>query len=182
MIIFKYISSKVNSIGQLLVKHLGLGRNDIQESLQVSPFGLDSRPVKDTIGVRSDTSELGATIVLGYIPTNRVAKDGEFRTYATDSNGNEVAYTYITNDGKVELNGNDDNAVRFSELKDGFDALKSDLNSLITAYNSHIHITTATVGASPTPGVIAPTTSTGVSSSASIDTSKVENVLLPKSD
>jgi len=180
MIIFKYISSKVNSIGQLLVKHLGLGRNDVQESLQFSPFGLDSKPVKDTIGVRSDTSELGATIVLGYVITNRVANDGEFRTYATDSNGNEVAYTYMTNSGDLELNGNDDNAVRFSELKAGFDTLKTDLNNLITAYNSHIHITTATVGASPTPGVIAPTTSTGVSSTASVDTSKIDKVKLPK--
>lgn len=180
MIIFKYISSKVNSIGQLLVKHLGFGRNDVQESLQVSPFGLDSKPIKDTIGVRSNTSELGTTIVLGYITNNRVAKDGEIRLYSSDSTGGELCYVYLTNDGNLELNGNDDNAVRFSELKAGFDALKADLNSLITAYNSHIHITTATVGATPTPGVIAPTPSTGVSSSASVDTSKVENVKLPK--
>lgn len=180
MIIFKYISSKVNSIGQLLVKHLGLGRDDVQESLQVSPYGLDSKPVKDTIGVRSDTSEKGSEIVLGYVIKNRVAKDGEFRTYATDSDGNEVAYTYMTNDGDLELNGNDDNAVRFSELKSGFDTLKTDLNSLITAYNSHTHITTATVGASPTPGVIAPTTSTGASSTASVDSSKIDKVKLPK--
>ncbi len=39
------------------------------------------------------------------------------------------------------------------------EALRDTVNSLITAYNSHIHITTATVGASPTPGVISPTTS-----------------------
>jgi hypothetical protein len=180
MIIFKYISSTINSLSQLIVKHLGLGRADVQESTQISPFGLDSRPVKDTIGVRSDTSERGASIVLGYVLTDRVAKEGEFRTYATDSNGNEVAYTYMTNAGDLELNGKDDNAVRFSELKSGFDTLKSDLNSLITAYNSHIHVTTATIGPGPAVGVIAPTTSTGTSSAASVDASKIDKVKVPK--
>lgn len=37
---------------------------------------------------------------------------------------------------------------------------KSDIDTLQANFDAHIHITTATVGASPTPGVLSPTTST----------------------
>ena len=38
-------------------------------------------------------------------------------------------------------------------------ALRNTVNSLVTAHNNHVHITTATIGASTVPGVISPTAS-----------------------
>jgi hypothetical protein len=176
MIIFKYISSTINSLSQLIVKHLGLGRADVQESTQISPFGLDSRPVKDTIGVRSDTSERGASIVLGYVLTNSIAKEGEFRTYATDSNGNEVAYTYMTNAGDLELNGKDDNAVRFSELKKVVDEIQGDIGTLKQAFTTWVP--------APTDGGAALKAATatwfGTPLLENIDASKIDKVKVPK--
>ena len=180
MTIFIKVISSIVTNSQRLIKHLGLGNADVQESRELSPFGVDTRPVKDVLGVRMDTTEKGISVIVGYVQSNRVAKEGESRFYSTDTSGQEVAYMYLTDAGDLELNGNDDNAVRFSELEKGYNELKSDFNALVTAYNSHIHITTATVGPSPTPGVIAPTTSTGQSSSASISASKVDKVKLPK--
>lgn len=92
----------------------------------------------------------------------------------------------VLDDGSIAIKGTEtvmhdgtDWAVQFTEMKSAFDTLKSDFNSLVTAYNAHIHITTATVGASPTPGVIAPTTSTGTPSTADMANAKVEEVRLP---
>ena len=82
----------------------------------------------------------------------------------------------LLDDDTIEINGDADNIAGFADLKSGFDTLKQDLNNLITAYNAHIHITTATVGATPTPGIIAPTVSTGTPSTASIDSSKKDNL------
>lgn len=39
------------------------------------------------------------------------------------------------------------------------EAVRDYLTPFVTAYNSHIHITTATVAATPTPGVLSTTTS-----------------------
>lgn len=95
---------------------------------------------------------------------------------ATNDNG----YYKLVSDGDIELNGNTDFAVRYNVLKAQFDQLKSDFDTFVTTiYNTHIHITTATLGASPTPGVIAPTTSTGSASTADMSNAKVDNVLVP---
>jgi phage baseplate assembly protein V len=47
-----------------------------------------------------------------------------------------------------------------ADTKAEISALRDTVDSLITAYNAHIHITTATVGLGPAVGVISPTTST----------------------
>ena len=84
----------------------------------------------------------------------------------------------IKSDKKVELQGNADNAVRFSELKTAYDQLKSDFDNHVSTYNAHTHVTTATVSSGP-PGTIAPTTSTSTPSSGDVSGAKVEEVLLP---
>lgn len=94
------------------------------------------------------------------------------------------ARIYFRNDGHITFKIGDqeggDFAVRFNELKAGYDELKQDLNDLISLYNAHIHITTATVGPTPVPGIIAPTVSTGTPSTASIDDSKIPEIELPE--
>ena len=83
----------------------------------------------------------------------------------------------FTKDKKIIVNidGTDggDYIAKFNELKAGFDQLKNDVNSLISAYNLHVHaITTA-------PGTSAPTLSTANLSSASIDSSKLAAFEVP---
>jgi hypothetical protein len=91
-------------------------------------------------------------------------------------------------EGKVVINtdvvelaeaGASDFAVAFNNMKQAFDDLKQHLNDHITTYNAHIHLTTATIGASSTPGVISPTTSTGTPSTADMSDAKVEKVKVP---
>jgi hypothetical protein len=62
---------------------------------------------------------------------------------------------------KIKLNGDEyGGMVKIQETVDALNRLETKVDDLITKYNAHIHITTATVGATPTPGTIAPTTST----------------------
>lgn len=51
--------------------------------------------------------------------------------------------------------------IKIDDITTKLNNLVTEVNVLKDLYNSHIHITTATVGATPTPGVISPTTSTG---------------------
>lgn len=174
--VVKILSSSIDLAKRRVVKFLRLGSDDVQTSLQVGPFGVDSNAPKDMIAIYGATSEKGKTVIIGYVNKNALAEVGGYRTFSTDSNGEVKSVVYLRSDGSIEINGTDDNLVRYAKLKEGFDALKADFNSLVTAYNSHIHITTATVGPTPTPGAIAPTTSTGTASTAQITGSKCDTL------
>lgn len=64
------------------------------------------------------------------------------------------------NKGDIIFNGGDlDGLIIIQKLTDKLNELTQTVNDLITKYNSHTHITTATVGIGPV-GVINPTTST----------------------
>lgn len=93
---------------------------------------------------------------------------GEAHTY--NDNGN----VRLAANGEIELNGNTDYAVRYSELLSAFNQLKEDLNALINAYNSHVH-TGGTISGST--GTIS--TPPGTISAADVSGSKVDNVRLP---
>lgn len=99
---------------------------------------------------------------------------GEHEIYGIDANGNKVSRAKCTNDGNLELNGDDDNGVRYSKLELAFNQLKTDFNNLIAAiYNTHTH--TSTAPGSPT----GPPTPIGTSSAADITPSKIETVKMP---
>ena len=173
--IVKILSTKIND-GKRLAKFLRMGLNDVQENNVAQPHGIDANPVKDMTAIYAQTSVKGESVIIGYVNQNQLADIGELRLFSTNESNEVQAVIFMRNNGDIEINGDADNMVRFSELKAAYDELKGDLNALISAYNSHIHITTATIGATPTPGVIAPTTSTGTPSTATIDDAKIENV------
>ena len=173
--IVKVISTIITG-GATMIKFLGSGKNDVQEKNQISPFGVDSNPIKDLIAVYSPTSEIGNEVIIGYIQRSQIADPGEIRIFSTNAEGDEQISLYLKKDGTAEFGGSADNMVRYSELKSAFDELKGDFNSLVNAYNSHIHVTTATVGATPVPGVIATPTTLGSASSADISPAKIDEI------
>lgn len=151
-----------------------MGKDDVQESLEVSPYGIDSNPIKDMVALYSPTAEIGVNVVIGYVNKNKIADIGEFRVFSTDDKGEVKSYIHLKNDGVIQINGDNDNAVRYSELKKGFDSLKSDFNKLVNAFNSHVHATAAVgppVPPTPIPSVIPAKTSL-----ASIDKSKIDDI------
>lgn len=119
------------------------------------------------------------TIVTLYRPTPDDLNVGEVVIYSRDGDGNAEASVKCHDDGRVTINGGGNTLVTFKDLKAGFDQLTDDFNNLITAYNSHIHVTTATVGATPTPGDLSPVATSAKSSTASIDACESETVEAP---
>lgn len=70
----------------------------------------------------------------------------------------ESGFKLDLNEDEILLNGDAfGGLVKIDPTYDRITSLESKLNSLISKFNAHTHITTATVSATPTPGVIAPT-------------------------
>lgn len=87
---------------------------------------------------------------------------------------NENGSIELTADGNVVNNDGSDWVTQFTAMKSAFDTLKSDLNTFITTYNTHVHSGVMTGG-----GSSGPTPSTGTSSTADMSDAKVETVLVP---
>jgi len=171
----KLISTEFDDAKRRIIKYLRLGKQDIQTSIQAAPFGSDANPPANMRAIYSKTGVNGDTFIVGFINKDLVAEVGENRLFSTDEDGNLAFEARIRNDGTFEIGGSVDNLIRFNKLKSAFDELKTDFNNLVTAYNAHTHITTATVGTGP-PGIIAPTTSTGTPSTADMADSKIDEL------
>ena len=157
------------------------GGGRITTAENFGPVGDDSFPLLTDIPFIVPAPGTGRFVVLGYLdPVNESqALEGERRFIARDSSGAPVSFVWLRNDGSLELNGAEDYAVAYTDLKDAFDTLRGDLNALVQAYNTHIHTTTATIGSSGTPGVISPTASLGTESTADMSPAQVQTVKLP---
>jgi hypothetical protein len=94
--------------------------------------------------------EVGSIVLVTFLNKN----DAYISAFTTITKIISKQTEFIFNDGTNE------GLVKVIELTDKLNNLENAFNDLVTKYNSHIHVTTATVGATPTPGVISPTTST----------------------
>lgn len=144
----KVISTQFDDLKRRLVKVLRIGKSDVRTPFEALPYGLDSNPIKDMVCVYSPTGENGKDVIVGYLNKNQLAGVGEFRTYSTDENGEVKFYTWLKNDGTMELGGTDDNLVRYQKLSD---ATTSYQNKISTELNK-ISIALASLGGSYTPG------------------------------
>ena len=168
MNIVKVISTSLKDAKRKIKFYL-YGRDDVRERLEISPFGIDSNPPNGLSAAYSSTSTGGQGIVLGYVNANQKADVGEIRLYSLDGNNVEANYIYVKNDGNIEIGGNADNMIRFSEMQSAFDELRDDLNNFILIFNTHNHPTAA-----PGPPSVSPTT--GTPSAANMTLAKIDEV------
>ena len=92
---------------------------------------------------------------------------GERRFFSVDELGNLSSFLKLKNNGILELNGNTDFAVKYTQLETAFNLLKTDFNNLITLYNSHNH-----------GGAVAVPSTPAIASTADISPAKSEVVKL----
>lgn len=153
-----------------LIQVLGMGKSDVQTPFEAMPAGDDSPPIKGLAALHVKTGMNGETAIVGYINLEQLAEPGEKRLYSTDSQGNEKAKIWFRTNGNLELNGNVDNAVRFSKLDLGFNTLKNELNAFISIFNTHFHVSAA-------PGVpTAPTLTPATPATATITSAKIDEI------
>lgn len=159
----KVLSTAFDSVLRRITKFKWMG-NDVQTAREAGPYGFDSNPIRNMIAIYAPIDD-GKSVIIGYINKNQLAQVGESRMYSTDADGDLKTYVLCKNNGVLELGGNAKHLARYEELKTGFDQLKADLNTLISQYNLHVHASNGVV-----------TISTATSSTASIDSSKTDNV------
>jgi hypothetical protein len=88
------------------------------------------------------------------------------------STGEEKTYINLKSNGDIELNGNSDNAVRYSELKTAMDELKDDFNTFVAKYTTHTHLDS--IG-----GTTGTTSAPATNTSFDISGSKIDTIKTP---
>lgn len=170
--LIKVISNAVEA-GFRKIKIRRYGNGDVQTASQVSPFGIDAAPPVGMVAVFSETNKKGKPVIIGYLNKSLLAANGEIRLYSLDSDGALATFIWLKADGTMEIGGDADNMVRFSELKTAFDQLLGDHNDLVNAFNTHMHATAGTgPPVPPTPGTGIPATP----SIASVDDAKIDEI------
>lgn len=154
------VRDTVIEAGRQIVKTLRLGKSDVRTSIYASSFGEDAQPLPGMKAIFAQTESNKKSYIIGFINENAVADLGEKRIYSLDSNGNEVAFIHLKNDGEIYLGGDADFLTRFNALESGFNELRDD-------FNTHTH-PTAPVGPVSPPSV----PSTASIAGAKIDTIK----------
>lgn len=167
------VTTNRNSEQKVLMLQVEIsGPDDIQSVEWYNPGGVQSVPMK---GSKIQILQNGAGWKVAVsandgIDFDESLNEGEKLIYS----GNQDSTIKMLADGTIEVNGKNDNAVRYLELKTAFDELKTDHNDLVTLVNgflTHVH---PGIGAPPSPPAIPETPST-----ADMSDSKVETVLLP---
>lgn len=169
------ISTEFDNLKRRIVKVRRNGKDDIQTAFEAVPFGVDSNPIKDMYAIYAPSTVKGEKVIIGYLNPDQLAAVGETRFFSKNSAGELQAYVWLKADGILELNGNANFAVKFNELKAGYDELKDTLNDLIGKWNA---FAAAYVPGSPSaPGLPATLASQNVpASTASIDSAKNETI------
>ena len=137
------------------------------EGAQGTPAGVDSRPLLDdiAIGVRLPGSDEWA--IVGYLDLKNgsTVSPGETKVYSREASGDIAIAIDLKKNGTIELGGNADNALGFAPTKAGFDQMRDQINTQLTA------IATGISGAG---GAYAP-----VPLTASIDAAKIDVLKVP---
>jgi hypothetical protein len=173
MNIVKVISTELTDLSQRLVKFLRLGKSDVRTAIEVGPFGVDSNAPKGTVAAYSDTAVKGQSVIIGYVNTRQEAGVGEYRTYAVDSSGNVAFYTWIKANGTMEIGGDTDNMVRYSELETAFNELRDDFNAHLANWNA---FALAYVPGSPSTLGTPPTAIDSQTSTADITPARIDEI------
>jgi len=141
-------------------------QDDIQTVELMNNAGDGSIPA---IGSRVIIAELGPAWKIGIAESDGIdpeVESGEGHYYSQDA-GTIKAFIKLLKNGILELNGNNDFAVRFTALETGFNQLRGDFNAFLT----HVHGGVSTGG-----GVSGPPTPPVAPSTADISGAKVEEV------
>ena len=77
---------------------------------------------------------------------------------------------------RIEINGDSDNAVRFSVLQTAFNQLKDEYDNFVTNYLAHLHVSAAPGADTSAPKPPIPPLETPKVSTANIDPAKIDEV------
>lgn len=166
----KVDSTEQDSLTRRIIKFLRLGKSDTQTSLQASPHGIDSNPVKDMVAIYMKTGVQGESVIVGYLNKNQIAETGETRLYATNASGTEQFHIHMKSTGVCEFDGDEiqflgqvHNLARYMPINAGLQAQAALINSnyaaiLVNLAALNVAVNILLPGSVPTPYVPVPVT------------------------
>lgn len=128
----KTISTAIKNFARS-IKVSRFGKDDTVTGMEAMPYGEDSNPIAGMDAVYLELSSRKNKVIVGYVNKQQLADVGEKRIYSTDANGNVQFYIWLHSDGTCEFNGRDNHLTQYEALKIGFDQLKTDLNTALSA-------------------------------------------------
>jgi len=128
-------------------------------------YGDDSQPLKNMTAIYSPTAVNSEPVIIGYINTNQVAKEGEKRIFSQSLDGSLSFAIHLKTDGSCEIGGNVDNAVRYQ-------ALSTSLASSDTLLNAELAKIATAIGLLGGVYTVAPVTT-------NISSSKIDQIKTP---
>jgi phage gp45-like len=144
--------------------------DDIHTVEYMSPPGEDSNPPNGTKVLIVDVGRAYKVAIAADDNISPSMAEGEKKLYSISS-GTIAAFINFLQSGIVEINGNNDFAVRFNELETGFNQFRTDFNNFVTIFNAHTQVVSG--GVAQIPAV------PGVQTTADISAAKVNEVKLP---
>lgn len=149
MKIIKVISSKLKD-ASVYVKFLKSGKSDVQEKFVIAPYGYDAMPIKDSIGVYSETGVSGEEVLLGFLNKHCVASPGESGLFSTDENDELKIYLRLKKNGEIHFGGDVDNLVKYKALNAELTSFKNQVQAQLALIQTGI----TGVGGVYTPGTL----------------------------
>lgn len=168
---------------------------DVQSIELIGQNGEQTNPLDDaTVVILEITKAWKIAIALkDLVEPDATLERGEKKIYAVDSSNNVIAWMYFKGDGSILIendngsleltdtgeivnNEGTDWAIQFTEMKSAFDTLVSDVNSMISAWNTFAG---AYVPGGPAVQGTPPSASTTSSSSADMSNAKITTVRMP---
>lgn len=163
--------------GLRTVKSFTIGPNR-ETADYVSPGGFDFNPPSGMKPIFAKTENSNEPICIGYLLKNALSDLAEGDAAMFSTNGKDI-YAFIKSrvDGNIEINGNEDFAVRYNKLKEEYDKTK-DVNDTILSIINGAPIAEPGNG-SPSAFQAALAAALSGKQTGDIAASKVDNVKLP---
>jgi hypothetical protein len=169
------ISSKINNLFRS-IKSSTLGSNRETGDF-VSPGGIDFKPVPNMKALYISTANSSEPVCVGYI--NKTIMDdlneGEQAFFATDGES-PLSFIKARKNGDIEINGNEDFAVRFKKLKEEYDKTKAVVDAIISVLSPPI---TEPGNNTPSAFQAAMKAAVGIKQTGDISAAKVDTIRLP---
>lgn len=142
--------SKIKSVSieakQRILKVFQYGPKTANEC---GPFGLDSSPLENYTAIYAETSNVGESLIIGYIQKTQLAKQGEIRLFSLDSNGILKAEIFCKANGTILLNGGGFSSVRYENINNELQQLKNDINTELLKVQTAINTLGGTYANAP---------------------------------
>ena len=142
----------------LLLQVTVSGPDDVQTCELQSFAGEDYQPPDGARVFVADVSSTYRVVVAvdDGIDPDPTIEQGERELYSSDG-GERKARIRLRKDGTIRVNGGSGTAVEFARMKQAFDSLVLQVNTLVTAFNAHTHAVAGAVANAPLPPAVSVT-------------------------